>query len=190
MALFGLVIYDQESKLLVQIQCTSPRTQLTKSQPAVTNFLRQPEPLAPTVNTQCQAHAIYFDFNNASGLLPKALLLHKLTNYGPSAGYGNCLRCYTNSTKPYACYCIVVSSTNVLFPSESQGRNTLEALLFKVFINDVCNVHRFSNYLLSIDDTKILRGIKSCLGTSLFQYDTNSIRGWHRSNFKKLYINL
>jgi hypothetical protein len=178
MALFGLVIYDQESKLLVQIQPTSPRTQLTKSQPAVTNFVRQPEPLAPTVNSQCQAHAIYFDFNNASDLLPNALLLHKLTNYGPSAGYGNCFRCYTTSTKPHASYGKAVSSTHVLLLCESQGRNTLEPLLFKVFINDVCNVHRLSNYLLSVDDTKILRGIKSPLGTGLFQYDINSIRGW------------
>jgi hypothetical protein len=59
----------------------------------------------------------------------------------------------------------------------------LEPLLFKVCINDVCNVHRFSNYLLSVDDIKILTEIKSSLGTSLIQYDINSIRGWYRSNF-------
>jgi hypothetical protein len=65
----------------------------------------------------------------------------------------------------------------------------LEPLLFKVFINDVCNLHRFSNYLPSVDDTKIFRGVKSSLGSGLFQYDINSIRGWYRSNFEKLHVN-
>jgi hypothetical protein len=84
-----------------------------KSQPAVTNLLRQPEPFAPIVDPQCQAHAIYFDFNSAFDLLLNALHLHKLTNYGPSAGCGNCFRRYTTITIPHACYCKAVSSTDV-----------------------------------------------------------------------------
>ena len=49
--------------------------------------------------------------------------------------------------------------------------------LFKVFFDDVFNVHGFSIYLLSVDDTKIFRRIKSSLGIGLFQYDINYIRG-------------
>ena len=157
-----------------------------KSQPAVSNF---PEPFAPLVYYQFQAHAIYCDFNNAFDLLLNAMLPHKLTNYGPSPGYGNCFRCYMISPIPHACYCKTVSSTYILLPCEPQGRNSLEPLLFKVSINDVCNVARFSNYLLSVDDTKMFTGIKSPLGTGLFQYDINPIRGCCRSDFKKLNIN-
>jgi hypothetical protein len=50
--------------------------------------------VTPSVCSKHQADAVYFYFSSASDFIPNALLLHKLTNYGPSAGYVNCFHSY------------------------------------------------------------------------------------------------
>jgi hypothetical protein len=59
-------------------------------------------------------------------------------------------------------------------------------LHFNVFINDLCNVRRYSRYILFADDIKILRAIISAEDCTLLQSDIELIQGWCYANFMNL----
>jgi hypothetical protein len=67
--------------------------------------------------------------------------------------------------------------------------SVLGTLLFNVFINDLCNVITFFNYLLFVDDITIFEATKSLQNCSLLQMVTDSICDWCIANLMKLNVN-
>jgi hypothetical protein len=61
-------------------------------------------------------------------------------------------------------------------------------LLFIIFINDICNIIKYSQYLLFADDIKIFQPIKSPYDCSLLESDIDSVQSWCTANFMKLNI--
>jgi hypothetical protein len=68
-----------------------------KSKSTITNLVTFLDFVTPLVRSQSQVDSIYFDFSNAYDILPHALLLHKLNNYGLSSGYIKWFHCYLTS---------------------------------------------------------------------------------------------
>jgi hypothetical protein len=65
-----------------------------KSKSTITNLVIFLDFVTPLVCSQGQVDSIHFDFSNAFDILPHALLLHKLNNYGLSYGYINWFHSY------------------------------------------------------------------------------------------------
>jgi hypothetical protein len=61
-------------------------------------------------------------------------------------------------------------------------------LLFNIFINDLCTVIEYSNFLLFAGDVKIFRAINSVDDCILLQSGINHIQGWCSANYMKLNI--
>jgi hypothetical protein len=106
----------------------------------------------------------------------------------------NCLAVYVNWFSSYLTnrlssvrYSGALPSPFEVLSGVAQG-SMLGSLLFNVFINDLCIVIRFSNYLLFADDIKILRALKCPQHYSLLKMDIDSIRNWRTANQMKLII--
>jgi hypothetical protein len=107
----------------------------TKSKTTFTNLDTYLDFVTPIVRYRSQADAIYFNLSSASGLVPHALLLHKLTDYGLSASYVNWFHSYVTDRLSHVRYSgALMSPFEVL--SRVQQRSVLGLLLFNVFIND------------------------------------------------------
>jgi len=65
----------------------------------------------------------------------------------------------------------------------------LGPVLFRILINDLCSVVRYSNCLLFVDGIETFNGIKSHRGSSLHQPDITVVCAWCISNFMKPSVN-
>lgn len=155
-----------------------------KSRSTVTNLVTFLDFTAPLVCSQGQSDSIYFDFTNAFDILPHALLLHKLDNYGLSSGYITWLSSYLTNRESCVRFSGQFSSTFIARSGVPQG-SVLGPLLFNIFINDLCEVIQHSKCLLYADDLKIYRAIKSPTDCILLQSDIDRIHAWCLANFMK-----
>jgi hypothetical protein len=94
---------------------------------------------------------------------------------GLSANNINWFSSYLTNRLSHVHYSEGLSSPSEVLSSVPQG-SVLGALLFNVYINDLCNAIKFSNYPLFVDDIKIFQALKSPEDCSLLQMDTDSIR--------------
>jgi hypothetical protein len=145
-----------------------------KSICTITNLVTFLDFVTPLVCSQDQVHSVYFDFSNAFDILPHALLLHKLKNYGPSSGYINWFHCYLTNRESYVRFSGLFSSPFVVLSGLTQG-SVLWPLLFNICINDLCEVINHSSCLLFADDLKVYRAIKSPNDCFLLQSDIERV---------------
>jgi hypothetical protein len=101
---------------------------------------------------------IYFDLSNAFDLVPNSLLLRKLRAYGLSGGYVNWFRTCLSNRKSQVPVSGILSSPFEVLSGVPRG-SVLGPLLFKVFINNLCDVVAHSKYLLFAGDIKIYRAL-------------------------------
>ena len=92
-----------------------------KSRSTVTNLVTFLEFTDPLVCSQGQSDSIYFDFTNAFDILPPALLLRKLDNYGLSSGYINWLSSYLTNRVSRVRFSGQFSSTFIARSGGPQG---------------------------------------------------------------------
>jgi hypothetical protein len=108
-------------------------------------------------------------------------LLHKF------AAYVNWFHSYLTNRLSCVHYSGALSQPFGLLSGVPQ-KSVLGPLIFNVFINDLCNVIKFSNYLLFADDIKICWAVKTPHGCSLLQMDIGSICDWCTSNYMKINV--
>jgi hypothetical protein len=113
------------------------------------------------------------------------MLLHKLAHYGLSVAYINWFHSYL--TNRLSSLSWALSQPFRVISGVPQG-SVLGPLLFEVFINDLCNVIKFSNYLLSVDDITIFQAVKDSSDCFLLQIDIDSICGWCTLNYMKINV--
>ena len=155
-----------------------------KSKSTVTNLVTFLDFTTPIVRSQGQIDSVFFDFTNAFDILPHALLLQKLNNYGLTPGYINWFSSYLTNRESCVRFSGSLSSTFIVRSGVPQG-SVLGPLLFNIFINDLCDVVNSSNCLLYADDLKVYRAIKSPNDCLLLQSDIDRVHEWCSANFMK-----
>jgi hypothetical protein len=155
-----------------------------KSKSTFTNLVTFLDFVTPLVCSQGQTDTIYFGFSNAFDILPHSLLLHKLSYYGLSCGYLNWFLSYLTKRQSSVRFSGILSSPFVALSGVLQG-SVLGALLFNIFINDLCDVINHSNCLLFADDLKAYRAINSPSDCLLLQSDIACVHAWCSANFMK-----
>jgi hypothetical protein len=123
-----------------------------------------------------QTDFIHFDFSNAFGFVPQALLHHKVNNYDFSYGYINWFLSHLRYRQSRACYSGILSSPFVV-QSGVPERSALQLLLFSIFINDLCDLINHSICLLLADNLVIYRAISSPCDCLFLQLDIVFIIG-------------
>jgi hypothetical protein len=109
------------------------------------------------------------------------LLLYK----APDCGYVNWFSSYLTNRMSHVRYSGALSSLFELLSCFLQGV-VLEPLLFKIFINYLCYVIKFSRCLLSADEIHFFGQFSRLL---FIKADTDSIRNRGTSNRTKVNIN-
>ena len=104
------------------------------------------------------------------------------------AWYINWFCSYWTDRMFHACYCGGLSSPYELLAGVPQEA-FLGPLLFRILMNDLCNVVRYSDCLLFVDGIETFNGINSHQGSSLHQPVVTVFCAWCISNFMKPSVN-
>lgn len=89
----------------------------------------------PLVHSQDQTDSSHFYFSNSFYILPHALLLHKLNNYGLSSGHLNWFLSYVTNRQSCVRFCGIFSSPLSCFQAYLKGQTQGLCFLKKPFIN-------------------------------------------------------
>jgi hypothetical protein len=127
--------------------------------------------------TQRQTDSVYFDLSCAFNIIPHNILLHKLSNIGFSSSYVDWFYSYLDNRHSSVRISGTLSFSFLVKSGVPQG-STLGALLFNIFINDICNSIHNSRYLLFADDLKIYHTIINVDDCKLLKHDINSVYNW------------
>jgi hypothetical protein len=158
-----------------------------KFKSTTTNLVTYLDFIFPLVSSQRQVDSIYFDLSSAFDLVSHPILLNKLCACGLSGGYVNWFcRCLTHRRSSVRILDTFSLPFEVL-AGVPQG-SSVGPLFFYAFINNLCKVIEYSNFLLFSDDVKIFRAINSIDDCILLQSDINRIQGWCSANYMKLNI--
>ena len=128
-----------------------------------------------------------FWFQLCFWLVPHSILLHKLCVYVLSDSYVNWFHTYLSDR--YSAVTIL-GAFSLLFAVSSgvpQG-SVLGPFLFNIFADDICNVIKYSRYLLFAYDIKIFRAVNSADDCTFLQTDMEHIQAWCARNCMKLNI--
>lgn len=152
-----------------------------------TNLLTYLTDLTEAVDKKVQVDSIYTDFSNAFDKVCHEILLRKLKHYGVT---DNLLKWFTSYLENRTHTVTSMGYKSYVFSPTSgvpQGSH-LGPILFLIFINDISDYIKNSNFLMFADDLKIYRTIKSLDDTLLLQSDIDSIYKWCSLN--KMHLNI
>jgi hypothetical protein len=111
------------------------------------------------------------------------LLLHKLTDYGLSAGYANWFHGYLTSRLSFV-RCSVVTFPSIIW---CPSRICVRSFDINIYTSDLLNVITFSSYLLFCGWQNV-SAVKACLHCFLLRKDIDFVHGWRRANHMKINV--
>jgi len=150
-----------------------------------TNLLLYHDYINTALEKKIQVDTIYTDFTKAFDTVNHTILTNKLSSYGVGGSLLNWLSSFV--TDRFQIIKFKNSFSRVIRVSSGvpQGSH-LGPLLFNIFINDISNVFKHSNFLLYADDLKIFRQVKT-VDAQCLQQDLDSLALWSKTN--KLHFN-
>lgn len=145
------------------------------------NLLTHADYLADALESGCQVDTIYTDFTKAFDRVSHEILLQKLNILGFQDPLLSWFRSYLDQRRQ------VVRLGNfhsyeIENPSGVPQGSHLGPLLFNVFINDIHECLRHSEFLLFADDLKLCSRILNTNDCDKLQYDINNLVDWCRRN--------
>ncbi|GBO01328.1 hypothetical protein AVEN_193622-1 [Araneus ventricosus] len=142
-----------------------------------TNLLCLTDKFISAFEDNCQLDVIDTDFSKAFDSIDFGILMRKLRIFGFHVNLAQWLFSYLSNRTLYVYFNNVVSDAFSNTSGVPQGSN-LVALLFILFINDLCGEFGFSWLLLFADDLKFFRQIRSSADAALLQNDLDNLYQW------------
>ena len=130
---------------------------------------------------------IYTDFEKAFDRVNHKILLRKLENFGFSSGLLRFFADYLKGRRQFVRYGSFDSCEYSTYSGVPQGSN-LGPLLFLLFMNDIGEEFRSSQFLLYADDLKVFMSIRNSEDCWLLQSDLDSFHDWSERNLISLNI--
>jgi hypothetical protein len=158
-----------------------------KSKSTVINLVTYLDFVTSLVCSQCQVDAICFDLSSAFDFVPHLCFFINLLIMDYLLVI--CFHSYLTNRLSNLCHVILQLCYCLLNIIQCPAKIcVLWPLLINVFINDLCNVIKFSNYLVFADDIKIFQAKKCPQDCSLLQMDIETICNWCTANHRELNV--
>jgi hypothetical protein len=132
--------------------------------------------ISPLISSQRQVHCIYFDFSSAIDFVPHSILFYKLCTCGLSDSYVNWFRSCLNDR--YSSVRILGAVSSPVVSLDVPLGSVLGPLLCSIFVNDICNVIKYSRYLLFGADINVFQASNSAYDCTLLQAGIEQIQAW------------
>ncbi|CAH2216375.1 jg3180 [Pararge aegeria aegeria] len=153
----------------------------------VSNLTEYTTQIIDNIDKGYQVDAIYMDVSKAFDRVDHMILISKLYDAGIQGTLLSWLSSYLSCRQQKVVVCGYESDPFRVPSGVPQGSH-LGPMLFLVYINDVCDNIKSSNFTLFADDLKIFKAIKTPLDSDSLQNDLNSISDWSAKN--KLPLNI
>ena len=134
-----------------------------------------------------EVHSVYTDFSKAFDRVPHGILLQKLQAYGLSGPIFEWIRSYLTDRRQLVRVNNFVSS-EILVPSGVPQGSHIGPLLFNLFINDVINCFKSSEFSLFADDMKVFKAVGDLDDCLALQDDLDRFAAWCNANCMDLNI--
>ena len=153
----------------------------TKGRSIDTNLIVFSEYVTEGLRKQLQTDTIYIDFSKAFDSINHNLLLNKLEFHDFHPKLINLFSSYLKDRK--CCVSHLGKKSKIFSPASGvpQG-SVLGPLLFNIFINDIADCFKKSNFLLFADDLKIYSHVKVENDVEAIQNDLNNLDMWCKNN--------
>lgn len=152
-----------------------------------TNLITFTQDLADALDKNKQIDVVYTDFAKAFDRVNHKILLNKLPKFGFNPSLIKLLESYLTNRWQIVVFNGSMSEKYKAISGVPQGA-VLGPLLFLLFINDLPEVVKSSEYALFADDFKMWRVINSETDCDLLQQDISNIFQWSQNNL--LFFNI
>ena len=145
------------------------------------NLLNYTGFLSSALESGNQVHAIYTDFSKAFDRVNHGLLVHKLGLLGVGGSMLSWINSYLHGRTQIVRFNNYRSKVINVWSGVPQGSH-LGPLLFNLFINDINNCFKYSNFSLFADDLKLYKIINSTADCLQLQADLDRLSQWCVAN--------
>lgn len=159
----------------------------TSNRSTSTNLLTFITDITKSVDSHDQVDAIYTDFSSAFDKVDHNILLRKISDYGINGSLLNWLQSYLSNRTQRVTACGYNSVSYKVTSGVPQGSH-IGPILFLMFINDICNYIRHSNYSLFADDLKLYKVVKNSDDVLHLQKDLDAVQLWCTHNNMSLNV--
>ena len=184
--IFEIIVYN---KLFLQVKglISSAQHGFMPKRSTLTNLFCLNNKIISSFEKGYQLDVIYTDFSKAFDSIDFGILLGKLIGMGFHINLADWIFSYLCNRMLYVYFNGAISNSFTNTSGVPQGSN-LGPLLFILFINDLCEILKFSEYLLFADDLKLFKQICSVVDSDLLQNDLDSLFLWCNNN--NLFLNI
>lgn len=178
--IFESIIYDHILFHVKFLICPSQHGFMS-GRSVVSNLFVYTEFLLQQMDNQQQVDSIYTDFSKAFDKIDHFIMLNKLEDIGVCDSLLAWFESYLFDRSQFVKIGRVKSDQVEITSGVPQGSH-LGPLLFNIYINDISNCFKHSNFLMYADDLKIYRCVSSIDNCKLLQEDIERLKSYCQSN--------
>jgi len=167
--------------------CSDLQHGFTRGKTTSTNLAVFTQFVADHLEAQSQVDCLYLDFRKAFDRVDHSVLLRKLCEFGLSLKAVKFIASYL-SVRENVVYCKGFESRSYIAASGIPQGSNLGPLLFKLFVDNLTRVCKWSKMLLFADDCKIYTSVSSVSDCQQLQGDLENVSKWCQDNRLELNI--